>query len=603
MSAAKRARDGEHAASSAAAASPPPPPRRLTRRSAAAAADAAADAADRFQWLVTRCAENGYAYDVSVAASVTRSLREDPIVWSRLARIVVSRPVPNGPWAPVQRCHTKLMHAALVGDIPRCEWLLSLGANLEAATQYGRRTPLVWAAERGYRGEADAPRSLPTARWLLARGADPMALFQSWNTIDPALYCDVIAIDDHDEVIAAVVLHAARRGHVGAVEKYFSRVSVAALRDELKRTSEDPDFPEWALQEVARIATSAAEREALRRLVRHDAFDFSDNVMVAGHTRNADDFAELYDEAVEAGLAVMPGEDLDALFFAACSIGDAPRAVALLDAGASILAKSRASFDYAVVAAADYGHAAVVRALCDRPGALGNAAAFNDDVGAFRDRALNAAVRLGDIFLTRRLLKAGADADAEAGDETGDSPLFLAAERGNLPMMQLLHDDWEASFNRDMFEAMCVRGLDEVSFSLARKVIAFFIERGMPFRNTLHKQCEQTHTFIARKRVERPREKEIKLLLELGADVNARYSGYNAKAEHNVRKATPLLAAISSGHVEHVTLVLTAGADPLDCGGGKLTPLAAVGARVKDPRAAKAMRAVIQLFIAGRDVS
>jgi hypothetical protein len=305
----------------------------------------------------------------------------------------------------------------------------------------------------------------------------------------------------------------------------------------------------------------------------------------------------------QATWASRPEEDLDALFFAACSIGDAPRALALLDAGASILAKSRASSDYAVAAAADYGHAAVVRALCDRPGALGNAAAFNDDVGAFRDRALNAAVRLGDIFLTRRLLKAGADADAEAGDETDDSPLFFAAERGNLPMMRLLHDGWKASFNPDMFEAMCVSGLDEVSFSLARKVIAFFIERGMPFRNTLHKQCEQTHTFIARKRVERPREKEIKLLLELGADVNARYSGYNAKAERNVRKATPLLAAISSGHVEHVTLILTAGADPLDCGGGELTPLAAVGARVEDPRAAKAMRAVIQLFISGRDVS
>jgi hypothetical protein len=52
-----------------------------------------------------------------------------------------------------------------------------------------------------------------------------------------------------------------------------------------------------------------------------------------------------------------------------------------------------------------------------------------------------------------------------------------------------------------------------------------------------------------------------------------------------------------------VTLILTAGADPLDCGGGELTPFAAVSARVKDPRAAKAMRAVIQLFIAGRDVS
>jgi hypothetical protein len=80
-------------------------------------------------------------------------------------------------------------------------------------------------------------------------------------------------------------------------------VSVAALRDELKRNSDDPDFTDWALLEVARDATSAAEREALRRLVSHDAFDFSDRVMVAGHTRDADDFAELYAEAGNVGLA------------------------------------------------------------------------------------------------------------------------------------------------------------------------------------------------------------------------------------------------------------------------------------------------------------
>ena len=195
------------------------------------------------------------------------------------------------------------------------------------------------------------------------------------------------------------------------------RVSVAALRDALEGFAENDDDADQALEELARDSTSAAEREALRRLVRHDAFDFSDRIMAAGHTRDADDFADLYAAAGENGFAALPEEDLDALFFAACSIGDAPRAVALLDAGASILAKSRASTEYAVAVAADNGQAAVVRALCDRPGALGNAAAFNDDVGTFRDRALNAAVRLGDIFLARRLLKAGADVDAEAGDE------------------------------------------------------------------------------------------------------------------------------------------------------------------------------------------
>lgn len=100
---------------------------------------------------------------------------------------------------------------------------------------------------------------------------------------------------------------------------------------------------------------------------------------------------------------------------------------------------------------------------------------------------------------------------------------------------------------------------------------------------------------------ERPSVEKIKLLLELGADVNARYTVRDGRPEHRVLSTTPLLAAIRSGHVEHVTLILTAGADPLDCGDGEVAPLDAVSARVSDARAAKAMRAVIQLFIAGRD--
>ena len=67
-----------------------------------------------------------------------------------------------------------------------------------------------------------------------------------------------------------------------------------------------------------------------------------------------------------------------------------------------------------------------------------------------------------------------------------------------------------------------------------------------------------------------------------------------------IELATPLLAAICSGHVEHVALILDAGADPLKTGGGELAPMDAVRARVKDARAAKAMRKAIRRAIAER---
>ena len=93
---------------------------------------------------------------MSVAASVTRELRGDDVVWGRLARIAVSRPVPRVDfWTDelVQHGRTKLMYAARMGDIARCEWLLGLGAELEAASSEYGRTPLAWAMDRGEGGD------------------------------------------------------------------------------------------------------------------------------------------------------------------------------------------------------------------------------------------------------------------------------------------------------------------------------------------------------------------------------------------------------------------------------------------------------------------
>ena len=350
-------------------------------------------------------------------------------------------------------------------------------------------------------------------------------------------------------------------------------------------------------------ASSPGQFEALQCLVRHDAFDLSDWAMVACHTRDAVGFTERYSffAADFGGIAALPQWDLDDLFVVACSVGDVPRAMELLDAGASILATARASWDYAVVIAGNDGNSAVVRALCDRPGALGDADAFRDDFGPFRDRAIIAAASLGDVSLARRLLQAGADIDAKIRELADETPLFVAAERGYLSMMRLLRD-WGATFDLGLFESLYEEGFEKTSFSAIRAVTTFFVEGGMPFGNALHRLCASSYCFLAGTYAERPSVEKIKLLLELGADVNARYTVRDGRPEYqHVHKTTPLLAAIRSGHVEHVTLILTAGADPLDCGDGEVAPLDAVSARVSDARAAKAMRAVIQLFIAGRD--
>ena len=595
MSAAKRARDGEPMAESAAGAAGAPLPRRLTRSaaagSAAAAADATADAADRFQWLVTRCAENGYAYDVSVAASVTPALRNDPVVWRRLAPIVVSRPIPfeHFPASLKQRYLTKLMHAAFVGDVARCKWLLDLGAQLEAFGDdgfYGRyRSPLMWAAEGGTRGAERAVRSLATVRFLLARGADPLPLLLR-SRFDPALYPEIVTASTSEKIIAKVLLNATSAGHADVVKKYSTRVPAAVLRAQLQAGAIEPD----ALKEFVLLNVHPSGYEALQCLVRHDAFGFSDRVMVAGHTRDAAGFAELYAAAVGGGLAALPQPDLNGLFAAACGVGDVPRALVLLDAGASILAQCRVTEAYAVAIAAENGQAAIIRALCNRPGALGNAAAFRDNVGPFRDRAFSAAVRVGDVGLARRLLQAGADVESQAGDFGGDLPIDFAQERYHLEMMRLLVCDWGATFTADKFARLCEGGPREGSDAAYRSIVSFFFGRGAPFTDALH-------LFCAAKSGGNPSTNKIKLLLELGANANARYCGARGFRE----LTTPLLAAISSGHVEHVTAILEAGAHPRDRGAGKVAPFDAVGARVKDARAAEAMRTAIQRAIAERD--
>ena len=379
---------------------------------------------------------------------------------------------------------------------------------------------------------------------------------------------------------------------------------MAALRKALQRNREEEeegDDADDALERLTRGAATPAKREALQWLMHHDAFDISDRAMVAGYTRDAAGFAGLYAAASQVGLAALGVADRDDLFVAACSVGDAQRAVTLLDAGASILATDRRmTFEYAAVVAGKAGHAAVVHALCNRPGALGIAAAFRNDAGLFRDCAIIAAACLGDIGLARRLLEEGANVDAAAdGWATAfDVPLFSAAKHGHLEMMRLLRDEWGATLYVDLFEDLVTSESDRPLHHTYRSIITFFIERGMPFRNALHRLCGMKFCDIDGKLVREPSVEQIKLLLELGADVNARYEGRPDISPHY--GPTPLFAAIRSGHVEHVTILLDAGADPLDCGGGEVAPIDAVRACGHDAHAAKAMRASIRRAIAER---
>jgi ankyrin repeat protein len=147
---------------------------------------------------------------------------------------------------------------------------------------------------------------------------------------------------------------------------------------------------------------------------------------------------------------------------------------------------------------------------------------------------------------------------------------------------------------------LCGGGLRKPSNSTYRSVLAFFVDRDMPFSNVLHCVCASSDSGDTTE--EESCVEKIKLMLELGADVDQRYSGIDDydNREYNIKMATPLLAAIYSGHVEHVALILDAGADPHDTGGGELAPMDAVDARVKSARAAKAMRKAIRRAIAER---
>jgi len=193
-----------------------------------------------------------------------------------------------------------------------------------------------------------------------------------------------------------------------------------------------------------------------------------------------------------------------------------------------------------------------------------------DGVRAILDQTDNVDVRLGDgstalqwaVHEQRHemvdlLLEAGAD--VTTANRHGVSPVWLAAENGDAPMLQRLLDAG-ADANRTM------RGGETVLMTAARTgdpdAVRVLLLRGADpnARDALRGQTALMWAAAKNNAV------VVHALAELGADVNARTDNPppgrgRTFASLPATGFTPLLFAVRSGHFETTTVLLDAGAD------------------------------------------
>ena len=103
-----------------------------------------------FGLVVTCMAQQGFP--VSVFLAVSKEFRDDP----RIMGLIKDK----------TECYigsTRLMHACQTGNVERVKFLVSLGANVNAAQKEGSWTPLMWASASGH---------LEMAEVLVAAGAN-----------------------------------------------------------------------------------------------------------------------------------------------------------------------------------------------------------------------------------------------------------------------------------------------------------------------------------------------------------------------------------------------------------------------------------------------
>ena len=207
----------------------------------------------------------------------------------------------------------------------------------------------------------------------------------------------------------------------------------------------------------------AGELEVLRILFSHPSCTLIDSLIAAGQTNSPEWFHELLTaEALEL-IAQSPTEDLNAVFWAACAVGDVPAATRLLAAGASgdavIPPSLGGSFSSATVNAACRGRSGIVSLLA----ATSNAASV-----------LLSACHLGLTDVARyAVIERGANikalvdsSDCELGTgHTKVSPLSLACGNGHLETVDMLLDLGADSRSREVLASL-LRGCAPSSVKL-----------------------------------------------------------------------------------------------------------------------------------------
>ena len=126
---------------------------------------------EKFAFLLTRLAQNGYGDVALPLASLDRATRGDAELWAALKDLphvrCAAAPALSSPAALPGRGRTRLMHAALTANAPRLRFLLRLGANPRLTDASGA-TALHWALH----GPLSAA-TVDVVGLLLKGGADP----------------------------------------------------------------------------------------------------------------------------------------------------------------------------------------------------------------------------------------------------------------------------------------------------------------------------------------------------------------------------------------------------------------------------------------------
>ncbi|RYN72660.1 hypothetical protein AA0120_g12741 [Alternaria tenuissima] len=189
-----------------------------------------------------------------------------------------------------------------------------------------------------------------------------------------------------------------------------------------------------------------------------------------------------------------------------------------------------------LLSAAELGHDRVLALLIR----LGR---FGIDSKDSRDRTVLWWSSRNDCEMSARLLLAADSALVNSKDKDGKTPLFIAAEQGNVGVIEVLLDkgaDVNAQGGRygNALQAALEKGYTEIATLLLDKDADVNAQGGL-YSNALQAAAARGHKEMAT------------LLLDKGADVNAQ-GGYFGNA---------LQAASARGHKEMATLLLDKGAD------------------------------------------